>query len=138
MKKKKKKAIKPRPSTGPKCECSGTLKPVTLRNFDFSRYSGLPSVLDGAPGWRCGSCQREMLHGKVINASLFLIAMDIDGEACDLWRCTGDDRVHQGRAAKRHQRFCRAHARRRAAGKDNPVDVQGLPFRAWNAATAAL
>jgi len=75
----KKKAIKPRASTGPRCECGGTFKPVTLRNFDFSRYSGLPSFLDGAPGWRCGSCQREMLHGKVINASLFLIAMEIVG-----------------------------------------------------------
>lgn len=77
VKKKKKKATKARSSTGPKCECSGTFKPVTLRSFDFSRYSGLPSHLDGAPGWRCGSCQREMLHGQVINASLFLIAMNI-------------------------------------------------------------
>lgn len=77
--KKKKKAAKLRASTGPKCECGGTFKPVTLRGFDFSRYSGLPSFLDGAPGWKCGSCQREMLHGEVINASLFFIAMDIVG-----------------------------------------------------------
>jgi transcriptional regulator with XRE-family HTH domain len=78
-KKKVKKATKPRASTGPKCECSGTFKPVTLRSFDFSRYSGLPSSLDGAPGWRCDSCQREVLHGQVINASLFLMAMHIVG-----------------------------------------------------------
>jgi transcriptional regulator with XRE-family HTH domain len=71
----KKKAIKPRASTGLKCECGGTFKPITLNGFDFSRYAGLPSFLDGAPGWKCGSCQREMLHGQVINVSLFLIAM---------------------------------------------------------------
>jgi DNA-binding XRE family transcriptional regulator len=76
-KKEKRKATKPRASIGPKCECGGTFNPVTLRNFDFSRYSGLPSFLDGAPGWRCGSCRREMLQGQVINASLFFIAMEI-------------------------------------------------------------
>jgi transcriptional regulator with XRE-family HTH domain len=74
-----KKATKPRAPTGPKCECGGTFKPVTLRKFDFSGYAGLPSSLDGAPGWKCDSCQREMLHGQVINASLFFIAMDIVG-----------------------------------------------------------
>jgi transcriptional regulator with XRE-family HTH domain len=78
-KKEKRKAAKPRASRGPKCECGGTFKPVTLRSFDFTRYSGLPSFLDGAPGWRCDACQREMLHGQVINASLFFIAMDIVG-----------------------------------------------------------
>ncbi len=78
-KKEKRKVTKPKASTGPKCECGGTFKPVTLRRFDFSRYAGLPSFLDGAPGWRCGSCQREMLHGQVVNASLFFIAMDIVG-----------------------------------------------------------
>ncbi|HEX3477332.1 MAG TPA: helix-turn-helix domain-containing protein [Kofleriaceae bacterium] len=77
--KKKKKVAKPRASGGPKCECGGTFKPVTLRSFDFSRYAGLPSFLDGAPGWRCDACQREMLHGQVINASLFFIAMTIVG-----------------------------------------------------------
>jgi transcriptional regulator with XRE-family HTH domain len=77
--KEKRKAAKPRASRGPKCECGGTFKPITLRSFDFSRYSGLPSFLDGAPGWRCDACQREMLHGQVINASLFFIAMGIVG-----------------------------------------------------------
>jgi transcriptional regulator with XRE-family HTH domain len=77
--KKKKKGTRPRASTGPKCECGGTFKPVTLSGFDFSRYSGLPSFLDGAPGWRCGACRREMLTGQVINAALFLIAMLIVG-----------------------------------------------------------
>lgn len=76
---KKRKAAKPKVSRGLTCECGGTFKPVTLRSFDFSRYSGLPSVLDGAPGWRCDACQREMLHGQVINASLFFIAMGIVG-----------------------------------------------------------
>ena len=71
----KKKTIKPRASTGPQCECSGTFKRVTLTNFDFSRYSGLPSFLDGVPGWKCGSCKREMLLGQAINISLFFIAM---------------------------------------------------------------
>jgi transcriptional regulator with XRE-family HTH domain len=75
----KQKATRPRASTGPKCECGGTFRPVTLSGFDFSRYSGLPSFLDGAPGWRCGSCRREMLTGQVINAALFLIAMLIVG-----------------------------------------------------------
>jgi transcriptional regulator with XRE-family HTH domain len=69
---KKKKA-----STGPKCECGGTFKPTKLSNFDFSRHSGIPSFLDGAPGWKCSSCGREILRGEVINASLFFIAMDI-------------------------------------------------------------
>lgn len=71
----KKKTIKPRASTGPQCECGGTFKRVTLTNFDFSRYSGLPSFLDGVPGWKCGSCKREMLLGQAINISLFFIAM---------------------------------------------------------------
>jgi transcriptional regulator with XRE-family HTH domain len=64
-------------STGPKCECGGTLKLTKVNNFDFSRYSGIPSFLDGVPGWRCSSCKREILSGQVINASLFFIAMDI-------------------------------------------------------------
>jgi transcriptional regulator with XRE-family HTH domain len=64
-------------STGPRCECGGALKPTKLSNFDFSRYSGIPSFLDGAPGWKCGSCEREILSGEVINASLFFIAMHI-------------------------------------------------------------
>src|SRR5262249_41220118 len=68
---------KPSVATGPRCECGGTFRPVTLSGFDFSRYAGLPSFLDGAPGWRCDACQRELLHGHVINVSLFLIAMEI-------------------------------------------------------------
>jgi DNA-binding transcriptional regulator YiaG len=51
------------------------LKPATLNNFDFSRYSGVPCFLDGAPGWKCGSCDREMLFGPVIDAALLLMAM---------------------------------------------------------------
>ncbi len=73
----KKKTNRPRASTGPQCECGGTFKRVTLTNFDFSRYSGLPSFLDGVPGWKCGSCGREMLLGQAINISLFFIAMHI-------------------------------------------------------------
>lgn len=66
-----------RPAIGPKCECGGTLKPTQVSNFDFSKYSGIPSFLDGAPGWKCSSCAREILRGDVINASLVFIAMDI-------------------------------------------------------------
>lgn len=60
-----------------KCECGGPFTPTKLSNFDFSRYAGIPSFLDGAPGWKCSSCEREILRGDVINASLFFIAMDI-------------------------------------------------------------
>jgi transcriptional regulator with XRE-family HTH domain len=64
-------------SMGWKCECGGTLKLTTLSNFDFARYSGIPAFLDGAPGWKCSSCGREILTGEVINASLFFIAMHV-------------------------------------------------------------
>lgn len=68
---------KSKTSTGPKCECGGVLKPVKLNNFDFSRHAGIPSFLDGAPGWKCSSCGREILRGDVINASLVFIAMEV-------------------------------------------------------------
>jgi transcriptional regulator with XRE-family HTH domain len=68
---------KKRASTGPKCECGGSFKPATLNNFDFTSYAGIPSFLDGVPGWKCGSCHREMLRGDVINASLVMIMLDL-------------------------------------------------------------
>ena len=69
--------IKKKPSPGPKCECGGTFKPAKLSNFDFAADSGIPSFLDGAPGWKCSTCGHEVLRGEVINASLFFLAMDI-------------------------------------------------------------
>jgi DNA-binding XRE family transcriptional regulator len=61
----------------PKCSCGGILKPVTLRNYDFSQHAGIPVFLDEAPGLKCSACRCEALIGEVVNVALFLIALMI-------------------------------------------------------------
>ena len=71
-----KEKMKPRKQATPmRCECGGTLRPVTLKNFDFTNWAGIPSQLEAVPGFRCSSCRRETLPGTVINSILRVMGL---------------------------------------------------------------
>ena len=58
-----------------RCECGGTLRAVTLTDFDFTNWAGVPSRLEEVPGYRCNSCDGETLPGIVINTILRMIGL---------------------------------------------------------------
>lgn len=58
-----------------RCECGGTLRSVTLKDFDFTNWSGVPSRLEAVPGYRCSACGGETLPGAVINTILCMMSL---------------------------------------------------------------
>lgn len=58
-----------------RCECGGTLRSVTLKDFDFTNWAGVRSRLEAVPGYRCSSCGGETLPGTVINSILRVMGL---------------------------------------------------------------
>jgi len=66
------------PDRGPiNCdECGTRLERVRLENFDFSAWAGMPVTLKSVPGYRCKECGGETIPGKVVNVSLWVVAIE--------------------------------------------------------------
>jgi DNA-binding transcriptional regulator YiaG len=62
-------------TTATRCECGGTLRSVTLKDFDFTNWAGIRSRLEAVPGYRCTSCRGETLPGTVINTALRVMGL---------------------------------------------------------------
>lgn len=59
------------------CECGGTLKPTTVREFDLTRLMGVSAVLTKGQGLKCDRCHGETLEGTTINGALAALAADV-------------------------------------------------------------
>jgi len=62
---------------GIRCECGGTERPVTLTDYDFSAYAGFAVRIEEVPGFRCSRCKTETLDGRIINAVLKILVIEI-------------------------------------------------------------
>jgi DNA-binding transcriptional regulator YiaG len=80
-----------------KCECGGTLREATLKEFDFSAFAGFPVLLRDVPGLRCSKCKRGTIPGDLINDVLHQLAVEIT-------------KLPQ-RLMPQHARFLRKHLR---------------------------
>lgn len=69
---------KPTPKTRTvRCQCGGILRPVFLKQFDFTNWAGIPSRLEEVPALRCDTCEGETIPGAVINLTLHFMCMDM-------------------------------------------------------------
>jgi DNA-binding transcriptional regulator YiaG len=60
-----------------RCECGGEFGVTRLATYDFTPIAGLPSQLANIRGLRCARCGDTTLEGRVINAAMNLLTVEV-------------------------------------------------------------